>query len=74
MKNKDTHFFAKLNPKSNKHIVNYSIAHDFDCKENVFHKVGEFCEWVFNKSLGKNDTHFLYITVRGMTFSLLKNG
>jgi len=46
-------FETKLDPKTNKHIVNYCIVQDFDGKENVFHKVGEFCEWVFNKSRHK---------------------
>ena len=62
-----------LDPKTNKHIVNYCIAQDFDGKENVFHKVGEFCEWVLTNQDTK-DTHFLHIMVRGMTFILLRNG
>jgi len=31
-------FETKLDPKTNKYVVNYCIAHNFDGKENVFHK------------------------------------
>ena len=41
-------FEAKL--VSNKHIVNYCIAHDFDGKENIFHTIDEFCSWAFSPS------------------------
>jgi len=35
-------FETKLESKTNKHLVNYCIAQDFDGKENVFHNVGKF--------------------------------
>ena len=50
-------FETNLDPKTNKHIVNYCIAQDVYGKENVFHKIGEFCEWVFNKSSHKGYTY-----------------
>ena len=40
-------FETKLDPKSNKHIVNYCVAQDFNGNEMVFTSIDEFCEWVF---------------------------
>jgi len=54
-------FETKLDPKTNKHVVNYCIAQDFDGKENVFHNVGKFCEWVFNKSRHKGYTFLAHL-------------
>ena len=63
-------FETKLDPETNKHIVNYCIAHDFYGKENVFYKVGEFCEWVFNKSRHKVYT-FLAHYGKGYDFQFI---
>ena len=41
---------------SNKHVVNYCIAHDFEGAENIFHSIDEFCSWVFNKTRHKGYT------------------
>jgi len=43
------HFESKLDPTTNKHIVNYCIAHYFTGEEGKFTNVNDFCTWVFDK-------------------------
>ena len=41
-------FETKLDPKCNKHIVNYCVAQYFNGNEKIFTNIDEFCEWAFN--------------------------
>jgi len=41
---------------TNKHIVNYCVAQDFNGKERVVTTLDDFCKWAFNKSAHKGYT------------------
>ena len=40
---------TKLDPVTNKHVVNYCVAQYFTGLEEVFMSIDQFCKWIFDK-------------------------
>ena len=49
-------FETKLDPVSEKHIVNYCVAQYYNGEKNIFQRLDDFCKWVFNENKHKGYT------------------